>query len=406
MKSFLSALSILLVSTVATAASVEMPEWNDPKDASSFVLGGGLWPSGLIEEEGEDSEASAEGAGEKETATETASDAVARSDENESEDGQPGTDTSDLEFFGPAEGTEADPATPARSPDLSPETVAVARETGEGEGAEASEAEPLPPIEGELEDLYFAHAPFEFLVDPQRLLTEQKSNDIKRFLEFHSDESEYHIYVLVIGESQKIPDNVDLRQLHREWFAESPTVMMIYYREAPEMTEFVYNDSVTSALPSSVFERIRQNCLREGAATELAPDQVEKMAIELSIQLYWLSRLEEAETHEARTITAETPVHELPASEDAPELLREYAPGIFVEESGRRFVSIVLTALLILIALVIVAAIGWVLLWWRNRDRVSGAPLIFPSFQVVPRLGGEFSGGGFVAMSFEVNDSV
>src|SRR5690606_2097318 len=151
--------------------------------------------------------------------------------------------------------------------------------------------EPLPPLEGELLDLYFQHAPVDFLIDPQRLLTEQKSNDIKRFLEFHSDESPFNIYVMLFGETQTLPEPIDTQQLHREWFSEAPTVLMLYYREHPEMTELVINETVRASMPKSVFDRILQNCLREGAATDDAPDQVEKMAIELSIQLYWLGRL-------------------------------------------------------------------------------------------------------------------
>lgn len=386
-------LPLVVLPLVGAASSVEMPEWNEATEATGYSLGGGLWPGGLLP--GEDSESGEEGE-------------VAEAGSAEKIEENPVANREDLEFFGPAEGTEPLPTEVAAAspvPGVGLREQAGSDLPGSGE-AVAEEAEPLPPIEGELQDLYFEHSPVEFLVDPQRLLTEQKSNDIKRFLEFHSDESPYHIYVFVVGESQKIPDEVDLQQLHREWFSDNPTVMMVYYREAPDMTEFVYNDSVTSSLPGSVFERIRQNCLREGAATDLAPDQVEKMAIELSIQLYWLSRLREAETSGTQEITADTPVHELPASEDAPELLREYAPGIFLEESGRKVVSIILTALLIVGAVVAFAAAGWVVLWWRGRDRVSGGPLIFPSFHVVPRLGGEYSGGGFVGMSFEVNDSV
>lgn len=390
---------ILLIASLPMAglcSKVEMPEWEEPKAAASYILGGGLWPNDIL---ADTDTGEGEGESEGETSEEASEGALATTEEGNELEKNPVAKKENLEFFGPAEGTEALAVPP-------PTEVArtEATETSADAVAEEPVVEALPPLTGELKDLYFAHAPVDFLVDPQRLLTEQKSNDIKRFLEFHSDESDYHIYVFVVGETQKIPDDINLQQLHREWFADSPTVVMFYYREAPDMTEFVYNDAISSALPSSVFERIRQNCLREGAATDLAPDQVEKMAIELSIQLYWLSRLEQHESKEAQALAAETPIHELPASADAPELLREYAPGIFLEESGRRFVSMILTALLIVLVVIIVAAIGWTAIWWRNRDRYSGKPLLFPTFQVVPRLGGEFSGGGFVSMSFELHD--
>ena len=264
--------------------------------------------------------------------------------------------------------------------------------------------EPLPPLEGELSDLYFTHAPVDFLIDPQRLLTEQKSNDIKRFLEFHSDESSFRIFVMAIGETQKIPDHIDIEALHKKWFSDEPTVLMLYYREQPQLTRLVFNESVRNSLPDSVFDRILQNTLREGGVTELAPDQVEKMAIELSIQLYWLSKLMEHENKDDQARAANSTIHELVASSDAPELLREYAPGIFIEDTSK-VISLVFTLIVVIGGLALIGLIGWGILAWKGRENISGQPLLFPDFKISPRLGGEFSGGGFVGMSFELGDS-
>jgi hypothetical protein len=263
--------------------------------------------------------------------------------------------------------------------------------------------EPLPPLEGELADLYFAHAPVEFLIDPQRLLTEQKSNDIMRFLEFHADESKIRIYVMAIGENQKIPDDVNIEALHQKWFSDSPAVLMLYFREKPELTQLVFNGSIRNSLPKSVFDRILQNCLREGAVADLAPDQVEKMSIELSIQLYWLSRLMEQENKNDPSLAAASTVHEMIASPDAPELLREYAPGIFIDESGKTL-SVILTFVFVLGGLAVIGCVAWIVMWWRGRENVSGEPLLFPDFRIARRLGGEYCGGGFVSMSFELNE--
>ena len=377
MKRFFSLLLVSSVSVSSWAANVDLPEWEESSAPAAFVLGGGLWPTDILGSgtAGDEPEVVAEGS-------------------------EVPTPDQALKFYGPG-GAEVESDEPIRaevkevdvSPDGVPQLV-----------VEAPAIEALPPIEGDLKDLYFAHAPVDFLIDPQRLLTEQKSNDIKRFLEFHSDESEFHIYVLVIGETQKVPGDVNLRELHREWFSDASTVMMLYYREKPELTEFVYNEKVRSSLPKSVFDRIEQNCLREGAATDLAPDQVEKMAIELSIQLYWLGRLMEHESKEEQELFASTPVHELAASENAPELLREYAPGIFLEESGLKVVSFIFTTLIIVGVILLFTGIGWLFLRLKSQDRFSGGPLIFPNFEIVPRLGGEFSGGGFVSMSFDIRE--
>ncbi|MEX2580588.1 MAG: hypothetical protein WD342_16135 [Verrucomicrobiales bacterium] len=370
----------LLILTVAPglvlAAKVEMPAWSEASDAGSYHLGGGLWPGGLVPE-----------APEEETETELADAAK---------------ENAPAKFYGPQGAVDGE----------TPETELAATSRGGAEGEvgaveevieEEPVPEPLPALEGDLADLYFEHPPIEFLLDPQRLLTEQKSNDIKRFLEFHSDEAEFNIYVMVLGETQTIPKDVNLRELHHEWFSENPTVLMVYYREQPEMTELVVNDSVRTSLPKSVFERIRQNCLREGAATDDAPDQVEKMAIELSIQLYWLGRLLEHENKDERERVAETSLQDLPASADAPELLREYAPGIFLSES-KATVSLLVVGVVALGTLVVVGLTGWMIFWWRDRNNLAGRPLIFPNFEIVSRLGGEFSGGTYIGMSFDIGE--
>ncbi len=393
-------LAILLLASVACGslhARIELPEWDSAADAGSYSLGGGLWPERLIPG----------GASENRAVAETDPDFVGppapplpSPDTGLAGTEAPAVPSSPGPFYGPVAGTE-------EGPDLSLQRV---RENPDGtftvpeeEVAEVEAYEPLPPLEGELADLYFAHAPVEFLIDPQRLLTEQKSNDIMRFLEFHSDESKIRIYIMSFGENQKIPADIDIQALHQKWFSDSPAVLMLYYREQPQLTELVFNESIRDSLPKSVFDRILQNCLREGAVADLAPDQVEKMAIELSIQLYWLSRLMEQEKDGGKALERASSIHELVASPDAPELLREYAPGIFIDENGKAL-TFVLAVVFILGGLAAVGCVAWVVMWWRGRENVSGEPLLFPEFRIAHRLGGEYCGGGFVSMSFELNE--
>lgn len=379
------------------AAKVELPVWDGATESESYYLGGGLWPKALIPDE--TAAARAPGAA-GEAAPGVAPDGTilpAATDSGTPDPAAPGAPR----FYGPqglADGTTAPPGT--RPPVIeNPDGTFVLPE----EIVEEEAYEPLPPIEGELSDLYFAHAPVDFLIDPQRLLTEQKSNDIKRFLEFHSDESDFRIFVMALGETQTIPEDIEIEALHEKWFSDSPTVLMLYYREQPQLTQLVFNESVRGSLPKSVFDRILQNTLREGGVTELAPDQVEKMAIELSIQLYWLSKLMEYENKEDQVRAAKSGIHEMIASPDAPELLREYAPGIFIEDTSK-IISLVFTLVVVVGGLALIGLIGWGILAWKGREKIAGQPLLFPEFQISPRLGGEFSGGGFVGMSFELGD--
>jgi len=386
------------------AAKVELPVWDGAAESESYYLGGGLWPKSLIPDE---NAAAQDPGATAEVAPGVAPDGTILPGTAVPEAAVPGTAAPGTalpgapRFYGPQGPVDGTEVTPGNRPAVieNPDGTFVIPE----EIFEEEAYEPLPPLEGELSDLYFAHAPVDFLIDPQRLLTEQKSNDIKRFLEFHSDESSIHIFVMALGETQKLPDNIDIEALHKKWFSDQPTVLMLYYREEPQLTQLVFNESVRTSLPKSVFDRILQNTLREGGVTELAPDQVEKMAIELSIQLYWLSKLMAHENKDDQARAANSSIHEMIASPDAPELLREYAPGIFIEDTSK-VISLVFTLIVVVGGLSLIGLIGWGILAWKGRENVSGQPLLFPEFKISPRLGGEFSGGGFVGMSFELSD--
>jgi hypothetical protein len=386
------------------AAKVELPVWDGAAESESYYLGGGLWPKSLIPDE---NAAAQDPGATAEVAPGVAPDGTILPGTAVPGTAVPGTAAPGTalpgapRFYGPQGPVDGTEVTPGNRPAVieNPDGTFVIPE----EIFEEEAYEPLPPLEGELSDLYFAHAPVDFLIDPQRLLTEQKSNDIKRFLEFHSDESSIHIFVMALGETQKLPDDIDIEALHKKWFSDQPTVLMLYYREEPQLTQLVFNESVRTSLPKSVFDRILQNTLREGGVTELAPDQVEKMAIELSIQLYWLSKLMAHENKDDQARAANSSIHEMIASPDAPELLREYAPGIFIEDTSK-VISLVFTLIVVVGGLSLIGLIGWGILAWKGRENVSGQPLLFPEFKISPRLGGEFSGGGFVGMSFELSD--
>lgn len=393
---------------ISLYARVELPVWDDAAESGTYFLGGGLWPKSLIPtEEAAAAQPSPPAEGTGETAppqvagSETAAPATEGATAGTTATTTTTTTPAPTQFYGPvaAEGEAGAPDPSLQRVRENPDGTFVVPE----EVVEVEAYEPLPPLEGELADLYFATPPVDYLIDPQRLLTEQKSNDIMRFLEFHADESPIRIFVMAVGENQKIPDGIDLQKLHAQWFSDSPTVLMLYFREQPQMTELIFNESIRNSLPKSVFDRILQNCLREGGVADLAPDQVEKMAIELSIQLYWLSRLMKQENPEQSPIAAASKVHELMASQDAPELLREYAPGIFINERSK-VLSVAVTLVFVLGALAVFGLVGWIVLWWRAREGVTGEPLLFPDFQLHRRLGGEFSGGGFVGMSFEFSE--
>ncbi len=405
MKLIPAVISILLLPALVYSGESDLPKWSSSGDAAKYTLGGRLWPTGIM--------AGSPGTGSAKSLLAK----YAKIDEKYLASKSAGSSLLN------ESGSEDAAILLADQMDLASAVIDETEKSGliniHGEQGQVAEAEVLPPIEGKLQDDYFALAPVDFLVDPQHLLTEQKSNDLSRFLEFHSDEAKFHIYVLVLGETQVIPKNVSLKNLHSEWFDKDPTALMVYYREHPEKTQLVFNSSVGSTLPKSVFDRILENCLREGASTENAPDQIEKMSVELSIQLYWLTRLIDRQT-EMKQKAAVVPIQsgnttqivdtlavESPAVVAALKENDNTAPVITVETADMTNIRLNInwfSVSLLSGAVTVLVGIFWGIRWWRRRNGMAGNPMLFPDCEVSHRLGGEFSGGTFVAMSFEIGD--
>lgn len=272
------------------------------------------------------------------------------------------------------------------------------------EGVE--ESSDLPPIDEALQKQFFGSKPTEYLIDPQGLVTEQKANDVLRFLEMHAEESRFVIYPVVLGKNQTVPDAIDLKQIHREWFGDRLAIMVVYHYLEPDSLEIVYNESLAPKIPATVFHKIRQNCVGEAKLADNGPDQLEKITIELSIQAFWLEKLMDREPLTIRLPAEETqvavhapaPIIEpveapveieevfaLPKPDPAPEPESNLIRIIVVGSS-----SILLLAVLLFLRELVVSRLS------RKQE-----PILFPSFPGQPRLGGEFTGGAFIGISYD-----
>ncbi|MCP5549696.1 MAG: hypothetical protein H7A53_02195 [Akkermansiaceae bacterium] len=366
------AATVLAIS--AAHAEIELPSWSGGPGEEKTVLGGGLFP----------------GFGEG---------APALAD-TPAKPGPPG----------PGEGTGAPPPQ-LTQPGQPVDAVAVARpEDGVVQpGSLALRlpapvigplpveiADDLPPITGELKDEYFSLRPVEYLVDPQQLITEQKANDVLRFLEYHAEEAEFDIYLMIFGGGQDLPEGVSLAERHRAWFGDEPAVLVAYFMGKPELTRLEYNGKVRASLPEAVFEKIFQSCVREAQVADSAADQVERLAIELSIRLYWMAKLFErqsageriADTHEELSTPAWEPVI-LEAPEPAlAAMAARLAEWPWAWIGG---------------ALAVFLTAGGVAFWLWWRDGLGAKPVLFPDRAGLPsRLGGAFSGGSYVGISFDI----
>ena len=386
----------LATGAAALAAGPDLPEWEGSSDPGKFVLGGTLWPGAPPSEDDVpvDVEA-AQRLADQQSSTPPSTDPVAR-----------------LRPLGPppviSDPSRQEPVMIAMNdPGARPLAgLRVPMPALMPLSAMETFSHELPPVAGELRDEYFSLRPVEYLVDPQRLLTEQKSHDVQQFLEYHAQEAQFDICMMLFGASQDIPEDISLEEKHREWFADRPVVLVAYFLEHPERSRVIYGEVVRKKLPDGVFSRIFQSCVREAQVAETPFDQVERFSIELSIRLYWLAKMLERQAAGESIPTSE---EELSAPKWEEMATSAQPVDLTAVQAEKSRMGLVLEKVL---------ALPWFMLgmgtfflscvtgagaWWWRRDSLAAKPVLFPDIDIPTRLGGDFSGGGYVGISFDVS---
>lgn len=365
--------TLLLATTVAgggcLCADQLLPSWPEPDNG--YYPGGGLWPDRTLPENATEFIAGRENA----------------------------------ETPGPSGEAGADPAT---------EMILVIHEDSEDlpPRPEIREEVPdeLPRIEGDLRDAYFAEKPAQLLVDPQKLVTEQRANDVLRFLEFHEEESDFRICAMILGHNQEVPDEVDLGHLEETWFGDRATFLAVYHLSRPGDLELFYHPGNTRRLADSTLDRIRYDCVRAAKAVDNPSDQLEKLIVELSIQLFQLEQGRRVSNPMAPSPAPPVPVTE--DSLDGSSVAAEAVAGPSSEPvrwtiAMRWFERVraagPMTWLVLGSSLLLIVSIALFFRTVYAMRRTSGKkPILFPPCEPRRRLGGIHNGGAFAGISFEL----
>lgn len=289
----------------------------------------------------------------------------------------------------------------------------------------------LPEIEGELADYYIGQKPVEHLIDPQQLIDPKVANHILRFLENHSASADIDIFVFVLGGLQELPADVDMVQLHQEWFTDRPAVTMIYRFDQLSNTELIYNTDFANRLPTEVFMEIGQACMAEVEGVYDVADQLEKFTLELGIQTFRLQSLYEKAPilEEVQPIAPESLIADVePTIQDDLELANVESMPALVESVDEeltlataslhekllhlreqklgRWIAITSCLLLIVSIALAIRLLTCRDPFSRRREAtLENVPeTVFPEFESQPRLGGQRSGGRFVGVSFDLDN--
>lgn len=233
---------------------------------------------------------------------------------------------------------------------------------------------------------YFAAKPGGYLVDPQGLVSTRMRKDLEAFLKRHSWESSIDMVVYVFGEDQEIPGDVREEEVvERLYSVGKPAVIVYYYLGAPQRSAAYLSPIITDAVSAAEQRRAMQSSVFRAFDHTDPFEQLEAFLVQMSIRIYWMERMAEGtadetmesipEGSEARAFTKKK---ELPPEPDAP------------LPSWVRFS-----------AAAVAAAGGFLLflwsayMWFRVRSRV-----LFPEFEVEPRLGAGHAAGVGAVISF------
>jgi hypothetical protein len=367
--------TVAVIGAEAADGDFELPAWDSKSKTASFFPEAGLWPSDVLPEKSSEMvrEASA------------------------------------LREPTPSEKRLAEYVLLQRKKDIEPVDSLLRPE----------KIDDLPPLDEAMLGKYFGSRPDGFLIDPQGLITEQKANDVLRFLEYHSEDSRWVIFPVVLGHHQEIPESIDLHQLHEEWFGAQPAILLVYRLLNPESLQIIYNQSIIEKVPAADLDTIRGDIIREASLAGSSADQLEKIAIEMSIQAFVLEKLMEPKPQvvpsgfELTSMKLDPPAAEI-KEEEMTEVIAQPAEvadlenlvGVIKDQGGwaasHDLVKWVVagSALILLIA-----SVFFLKRFLVTRMKLRNDPFLFPSYNRQERLGGEFSGGAFVGISFEMGRS-
>ena len=245
--------------------------------------------------------------------------------------------------------------------------------------------EPFPEVAEKFLPAYFAKRPDALLVDPQALLSPSDYRDRLGFLNYHASDSSIDLFVYLLGGSQEIPSAIRHEEIPERLFSEGrPAVIVYYYLGAPQRSVVLLSPSLMESVSAAEQHRALESAVMQALEQTNPTAQVEKFLVQMSIRIYWMERLFDAEP----TASA-GPLATLPVTVGEKRAAAKAAKRVWLEEGVRR---VAVPGALCLFALFS--------LWGLRNWLVRRARHYFPEFEVEPRLGGDHAAGIGAVISF------
>jgi len=246
----------------------------------------------------------------------------------------------------------------------------------------ANEARVIPE---EYLDDYFSKVPDTYLLDPQRLFSNQETLDREGFLEYYADESEVDIRIYLFAADQEVPWIYSLKQLVDERYADGPLTAVVYYFLGnPARNELMFGGKGSELVMAERLRKMLDVAKIKAMEKSDSAAQMESFIIQLSISTYWVEQMIAlAQSDESSEVMAALSAKQGRKPAIAPEPWTSLQPFLWHAVLGT----------LGAIVLLVVLGAGWVV--WRRSRRYY-----FPVLELPVRLGADHAAGIGAVMGF------
>jgi hypothetical protein len=242
----------------------------------------------------------------------------------------------------------------------------------------------IPPTEIPEEDLikYFGQKADSFLLDPQKLLTQQESNDRLAFLKYHASDSKVDFYVYLFDEQQEIPSIIQVDELLAKYYSsDRPALVLFYFLGAPQRSEIHLSPKLMISVGQAERDRALQNSINQAIVKSQSADQLDGFCVQMSIRIYWMEK-----AMESGVIAPITPADSLVKKKNLPTTNEK------MKALNQWFVEWRLPILLGLFTIVVAIVFTWIR---KKRQKFT-----FTEFDVASRLGGPHAAGVGAVISY------
>lgn len=247
------------------------------------------------------------------------------------------------------------------------------------------------------------------LLDPEGLLTETQTEDLRRLLHTHASEAIITPRILVIGRDQVLPKDAKLTGLASGALTRQPSCLLVYPLGDPKRVRLFTSQEISRVTPAGYLAKMSADCVTDCLQVSNDVEQLQRFATQLSIRLFWLERAFDflPQGQESAAIAAVTPSRVLPASPTAthgkdaaeaakldplPEVVPAPPPTILPAAALEKWKS--LAGKIAWGGAIGIASLATllILIRWRRR-RLRQMVWLLPEIEHVERLGGSHSGG-------------